>query len=76
MGYWLTGSGAFVEGYDYIYPHLAGFTFQVTHKAVGGIVVPTDKLGILAPYIGFALAILLMTATTKIVYAKQRKKKQ
>ena len=53
-------------------------TVKVTSPAVGGIWVPVDKLGLLAPYIGLASTIVVATVATAI-YAKRvkrRKKKQ
>jgi len=67
-----------IEGYDYIYPQLGGFTFEVTHRrAVGGFGVPVDKFGLLAPYIGLASTILVATVATTIYvkHLKRRKKK-
>jgi hypothetical protein len=45
---------------------------------VGGIVVPIDKLGLLAPYIGLASTILVATVATAICVrrVKRRKEKQ
>jgi hypothetical protein len=47
-------------------------------KAVGGIVVPVDKSGLLAPYIGLASTILVATVATAICVrrVKRRKEKQ
>jgi hypothetical protein len=42
---------------------------------VGGIVIPLDKFGMLAPYIGLASTIAVATAAATI-YVKRRKKKQ
>lgn len=44
-------------------------------EIVGGIKVPVDKLGLLAPYIGLASTILVATAATA-VYAKRVKRKE
>jgi len=46
--------------------------------AVGGIVVPVDKLGLLAPHIGLASTIIVATAATAIYVkrVKHRKDKQ
>jgi hypothetical protein len=45
---------------------------------VGGIVVPIDKLGLLAPYIGLASTILAATvaSTVYVKRIKRRKEKQ
>jgi len=45
---------------------------------VGGIVIPIDKLALLAPYIGFASTVLVATAATAIYVkrVKRRKEKQ
>jgi hypothetical protein len=47
-------------------------------EGVGGVMVPIDKLGLLAPYIGLASTILIATATTAIYVkrVKRRKEKQ
>jgi len=47
-------------------------------QPVGGIVLPVDKLALLAPYIGLASTILVTTAATAIYVkrVKRRKKKQ
>jgi hypothetical protein len=42
---------------------------------VGGILVPIDKFGLLAPYIGLALTILV-TAVASTIYVKRRKRSQ
>ena len=46
--------------------------------SVGGIVVPVDKFGLLAPYIGFASTILVATVATAtyVKRVKRRKEKQ
>lgn len=46
--------------------------------AVGGIIVPVDKFGLLAPYIGLASTILVATVATAIYIkrVKRRKEKQ
>ena len=47
-------------------------------EAVGGVWVPVDKFGLLAPYIGLASTILVATAATAIYVkrVKRRKEKQ
>ena len=58
-----------------------GFMLHVIHKlpknpfAVGGIVVPLDKLGLLAPYIGL-VSIVAIASVASVIYVKRRKKKQ
>jgi hypothetical protein len=47
-------------------------TFLVPSVSVGGIVVPVDKLGLLAPYIGLASTILVGTVAS-VVYVKRVK---
>jgi hypothetical protein len=51
---------------------------QLDLGGVGGIVVPVDKFGLLAPYIGLASTILVATAATAIYVkrVKHRKEKQ
>ena len=53
------------------------YVSRYTHP-VGGIVVPVDKFGLLAPYIGLASTILVATAATTIYikHLKRRKEKQ
>ncbi len=55
----------------------ATITFTFT-GGVGGIVIPIDKFGLLAPYIGLASTILVATVAT-VIYVKRvkgRKEKQ
>ena len=55
-----------------------GFILHVIHKLpqnIGGAVVPIDKLGLLAPYIGLASTVLI-TAAASVIYVKHRKKNQ
>jgi len=47
----------------------------VISGAVGGIVVPVDKFGLLAPYIGLSSTILVATVATAI-YAKRVKRRK
>jgi hypothetical protein len=48
--------------------------FEVT-KVVGGTVIPIDRLGLLAPYIGLASTIAVAAVATT-VYVRRRKEKQ
>jgi ABC-type transport system substrate-binding protein len=52
--------------------------FKTMVEGVGGIVLPVDKFGLLAPYIGLASTILVATAATAIYVkrVKRRKEKQ
>ena len=43
--------------------------------SVGGVSIPIDKLGLLAPYIGLASTIIVVTAATAI-YAKRVKRRK
>ena len=54
------------------------FAFAFVGAPVGGIVVPVDKLALLAPYIALASTILVATAATTIYVkrVKRRKEKQ
>jgi len=52
-----------------------GWCAPLTEIGVGGIWVPVDKFGLLAPYIALASTILVATAATTI-YGKRRNKKQ
>lgn len=51
------------------------FAVSESVPAVGGIAVPVDKLGLLAPYIGLASTILVATGVTAI-YAKRVKRRK
>ena len=51
------------------------FTGDVHPPGVGGIWIPVDKFGLLAPYIGLVSTIVVATVATAI-YAKRRKEKQ
>jgi hypothetical protein len=48
---------------------------RMRYEAVGGIVVPVDKFGLLAPYIGLASTILA-AAVASTVYVKRVKRKK
>lgn len=48
---------------------------RYTPKPVGGIWVPVDKFGLLAPHIGFASTILAAAVAT-VIFVKRRKEKQ
>ena len=52
--------------------------YYQTGPPVGGILIPIDKLGLLAPYIGLASTIVVATAATAIYVkrVKRRKEKQ
>jgi len=45
-------------------------------KSVGGIVVPADKFGLLAPYIGLASAIIVATVATAIYIKNIRRRRE
>jgi hypothetical protein len=49
--------------------------FEAYPTSVGGVLVPVDKFGMLAPYIGLASTILVATATTA-VYARHVKRRE
>jgi hypothetical protein len=63
----------YTNGYQPTY--VPADAIKVVAGGVGGIVVPVDKLALLAPYIALASTILAATAATAL-YAKRRKKKQ
>jgi hypothetical protein len=44
--------------------------------AVGGIVVPVDKLGLLAPYIGIVSTIIVATAVVALCVSRVRRRKE
>ena len=54
------------------------FFLLVSYPGVGGFVVPIDKLGLLAPYVGLASTILVATVATALYVkrVKHRKEKQ
>jgi len=54
-------------------PFKSGIIYNA--KVVGGIVVPVNKFGLLAPYIGLASTILVATVATTI-YVKRVKRKE
>jgi hypothetical protein len=56
----------------------AGYVAPPNGSSVGGIVVPVDKLGLLAPYIGLVSTILFGTvaSTVCVKRVKRRKEKQ
>jgi hypothetical protein len=70
--YWLYVKGQSADLLDYVY-----FVLEVTYL-VGGIVVPVDKFGLLAPYIGLASTILVATVATAVYikHVKRKKEKQ
>jgi hypothetical protein len=53
-----------------IFPFVGGIT------AVGGIAVPVDKLGLLAPYIGFASTIAIAGVATAVYVKRVKHKKE
>jgi hypothetical protein len=56
--------------------HASSYIFAYTSSpSVGGIWVPVDKFGLLAPYIGLASTILVATVATSI-YAKRVNRKK
>jgi hypothetical protein len=57
-------------------PFKSGTIYNV--EAVGGIVIPVDKLSLLAPYIGLSSTILVATVATAVYVkrVKRRKEKQ
>ena len=46
------------------------------NRAVGGILVPVDKFGLLVPYIGLASTIIVATAATAIYTKRVKRRKQ
>lgn len=55
-----------------------GFTYETIWKLVGGVSIPVDKFGLLAPYFGFASTIMVAVVATAIYVkrVKHRKEKQ
>jgi len=73
---WDTDSDGSLERYMRGFGRDAAGVITVTYSsAVGGIIVPTDKFGLLAPYIGLASTILVATVATA-VYAKRVKRRK
>jgi hypothetical protein len=62
---------------DVLFKGIARLFFGQT-PGVGGIVIPVDKFGLLAPYIGLASTILVATVATTVYFkrVKRRKEKQ
>jgi hypothetical protein len=70
-GIWDSNTGKWsgaLTGYGLNY-----FVVECPEKPVGGIFIPVDKFGLLAPYIALASTILVATATTAI-YVKRVKR--
>ncbi|MCJ7767041.1 hypothetical protein MUP79_01435 [Candidatus Bathyarchaeota archaeon] len=63
---------------DVLFKGMAMLFFGQTEGGVGGIVVPIDRFGLLAPYIGLASTTLAATVATAIYVkrVKRRKEKQ
>jgi len=59
-------------------PGMSNYGLDMSKGGVGGFVVPIDKFGLLAPYIGLASTILVATVATAIYVkrVKPRKEKQ
>jgi hypothetical protein len=92
--YSASGSHDLSENYDYTVNHVGSYDviavrinstteqlaleYEPTYGGVGGIVVPVDKFGLLAPSIGLASTMLMATVTAVIFgkRAKRRKDKQ
>ncbi len=49
---------------------------EVSTSPVGGSIVPVDKFGLLAPYIGIASTVIAAAAIATTIYVKRRIKKQ
>jgi len=47
-------------------------------RPVGGVIIPVDKFGSLAPYIGFAstITVAAVASAVKVKRVKRRKEKQ
>jgi len=55
--------------------YTAYYEYEAPPPSVGGVLVPVDKLGLLAPYIGLASTIVVATVAT-VIYIKCIKKEQ
>ncbi|KPV63585.1 MAG: hypothetical protein AOA66_0717 [Candidatus Bathyarchaeota archaeon BA2] len=70
------------EGLEYWLGNMAVVGARVIQihqpPSVGGVWIPVDKFGLLAPYIALASTIVVATVAAAICvkYAKRRKKKQ
>jgi len=75
-------TGTFFGGHVYFKYNIGGGSFVIVDhyvtSTVGGILVPVDKFGLLAPYFGLASTILIATVATAIYVkrVKHRKEKQ
>jgi len=47
-----------------------------TEGRVGGVVVPVDKFGLLAPYVGLASSIIVATAATRVYIKRLKRRKE
>jgi len=76
ISYWISYGGT-VDFISNII-NLEGWGAVYFARTVGGISIPVDKFGLLAPYIGLASTILVATAATAIYVkrVKRRKEKQ
>jgi len=73
--FWDTDGDTALETYIRFYARDPGEVTFFYGSAVGGVWVPVDKFGLLAPYIGFASTIIVATVATSI-YAKRVKRRE
>lgn len=70
------------DGYSNIIEYLKGtdpqdpFSYPIIEPGVGGLQLPVDKFGLLAPYIGVASAIVIGTVATAICVKRVKRRKQ
>jgi len=78
-GDWVHSSPAVANGRVFVGSHDGYiYAFGPPSPTVGGIIVPVDKFGLLAPYIGLSSTILVATVATAVYvkHVKRRKEKQ
>jgi len=68
---WTASSGIWADTGNAKAPKIGG-----QNASVGGIWVPVDKFGLLAPYIGLASTILVATVATAIYVKRAKREKQ
>jgi len=71
----IDGDGS-LEYYTRVYARDPGEITVTYESAVGGVVIPTDKFGLLAPYIGLASTTLVAAAATAIYVKRVKHRKE
>ena len=66
----------FVATINSYWPNSTIIPLYVSTGGVGGIVIPVDKFGLLAPYIGLGLGSTILLATMATVFVVKRRKQK